>query len=363
MKGQIDMSVVVGEELEPISVSDAEIEELLSVETEIELFVVDKNKTRAGGAFFPYLNNTKFDLDKYGVFKHVDKHNYHHNCLYLALEHGGLSDIKLQQLILTLRNRTIHICDLNKVCDTLTIKIKLTTLRTDGTHRVENYGKEYTEAYDLGLIKNHYFINDNTNLTAYCLDNYDEVKDERNCNTIYKKVKSKYYNRDDSGERFIKSFQLFKILMSNVDKLICPITLTEDIMRTQFYDKVDNYKTLEYTTQSYKLDEYKEKKRDIYKIFFDFETITSEEKHMPYLCWIYNDDIQNEFIGINTCAVDMLNALPTDKNEIVLIAHNSDYDCRFILEYLQNVKPIVKGGRFLQIKANYYNPIVRKKSQ
>ena len=28
---------------------------------------------------------------------------------------------------------------------------------------------------------------------------------------------------------------------------------------------------------------------------------------------------------------------------------------------MQNVKPIVKGGRFLQIKANYYNPIVRKK--
>ena len=153
MKGQIDMSVVVGEELEPISVSDAEIEELLSVETEIELFVVDKNKTRNGGAFFPYLNNTKFDLDKYGVFKNVDKTNYHHNCLYLALEQGGLSDVKLQQLILTLKNRTIHICDLNKVCDTITIKIKLTTLRNDGTHGVENYGKEYTEACDLGLIK------------------------------------------------------------------------------------------------------------------------------------------------------------------------------------------------------------------
>ena len=157
MKGQIDMSVVVGEELEPISVSDAEIEELLSVETEIELFVVDKNKTRNGGAFFPYLNNTKFDLDKYGVFKHVDKNNYHHNCLYLALEQGGLSYVKLQQLILTLRNRTIHICDLNKVCDTITIKIKLTTLRNDGTHRIENYGKDYTEQYDLGLIKKHYF--------------------------------------------------------------------------------------------------------------------------------------------------------------------------------------------------------------
>jgi len=83
--------------------------------------------------------------------------------------------------------------------------------------------------------------------------------------------------------------------------------------------------------------------------------------HMPYLCWIYNDGIQQECIGINTCAVDMLNALPTDKDELLLIAHNSDYDCRFILQYLQNPKPMIEGGRFLQIKAPCYNPLVKKK--
>ena len=55
----------------------------------------------------------------------------------------------------------------------------------------------------------------------------------------------------------------------------------------------------------------------------------------------------------------MLNALPHDKGEILLIAHNSDYDCRFILDYLQNVKPIVESSRFLQIKATYYNPIAK----
>ena len=75
---------------------------------------------------------------------------------------------------------------------------------------------------------------------------------------------------------------------------------------------------------------------------------------MPYLCWVYNDDIQQEFMGINTCAVDMLNALPTDKKEILLIAHNSD--CRFSLECLQNVKPIVKSYRFLQIESNLLQP-------
>ena len=48
---------------------------------------------------------------------------------------------------------------------------------------------------------------------------------------------------------------------------------------------------------------------------------------MPYLCWvIYNDDMQQEFTGINQCAIDILNALPTGKGEISLVAHNSDYD-------------------------------------
>ena len=56
----------------------------------------------------------------------------------------------------------------------------------------------------------------------------------------------------------------------------------------------------------------------------------------------------------------MLNALPTDENEISLTAHSSDYGCRFIWEHLENVKPVVKGGRSLQIKATYYNPIKRK---
>ena len=66
----------------------------------------------------------------------------------------------------------------------------------------------------------------------------------------------------------------------------------------------------------------------MYEIVFGFETIISEEKHMPYRCWIYNDDLQQECVGINNYAADMLNALPTDKNEILLIDHNSEYDCR-----------------------------------
>ena len=65
MKGDIDMSVMVVE-IEESSPSDKEITKILETETEVELFVVDKHKTRAGGAFFNCLNNTLFDFDKYG---------------------------------------------------------------------------------------------------------------------------------------------------------------------------------------------------------------------------------------------------------------------------------------------------------
>ena len=48
--------------------------------------------------------------------------------------------------MLSLRNRYVHKCDLENVCNTLEIHIELIPLRNDGgSHRVEQYGKEYDE--------------------------------------------------------------------------------------------------------------------------------------------------------------------------------------------------------------------------
>ena len=133
-------------------------------------------------------------------------------------------------------------------------------------------------------------MNDTTNVTSYCLKQYNEVKGLKHCNTIYIENDG-YYERGNTGNRFIKAFQLFKILINNVGDVFGPMSLTEEVMRTQFYDKVDEYKTLEYTEYSYRQEEYQERNNTLYKMFFDFETITSEKQPMPYLCWIYNEDI------------------------------------------------------------------------
>ena len=68
--------------------------------------------------------------------------------------------------------------------------------------------------------------------------------------------------------------------LNNIGKIIGPILLTEEILHTQFHDKVDGYNTSDYTTNYYKQEEFEETTNDIYKILFDFETITSGEKNI-----------------------------------------------------------------------------------
>ena len=64
-QGEVDMSATSAEfGAVPASttLSDAGVEELLVSETEVEFFVVVKNKTRAGGAFF---KDIKFNIIEY----------------------------------------------------------------------------------------------------------------------------------------------------------------------------------------------------------------------------------------------------------------------------------------------------------
>ena len=49
--------------------------------------------------------------------------------------------------------------------------------------------------------------------------------------------------------------------------------LTEEIMHTQFYEKVDAYNSLDYTKNPYKQEKFEETVNDIYKIFFDLKRL------------------------------------------------------------------------------------------
>ncbi len=75
------------------------------------------------------------------------------------------------------------------------------------------------------------------------------------------------------------------------------------------------------------------------------------------MCYIDKLDNERIFTGEN-CAKEMLESLSYDKNRykgIMLIAHNANCDCRFLIEHLYAEKALMKGRRFLNIDAVYYN--------
>ena len=165
-------------------------------------------------------------------------------------------------MVLTLRNRHIHKCDLANLCNTLEINIELVSIRIDGKKSdVDHYPPpphiEYDEKYNLGLAKGQYFINGDTELTSDSLDSYEEIKGIKDCKKIFNKFNDKYKKCND---RFVKAFQLLKMLMDSVDKLITPMELTDEVLNTQFYDNVNDYKTLEYNLKNCRLEEHVEKR-------------------------------------------------------------------------------------------------------
>lgn len=138
-----------------------------------------------------------------------------------------------------------------------------------------------------------------------------------------------------------------KTMLGNKDKFLEPVYYNEDVMTIQFYDTFSEFKTLEYPASCVKFQEYKVKEpQKYYKVFLDCETITNESIHVPYLArFETRDGDKMEIVG-EDCAQDLLNDLP-DKNNILLIAYNANYDCRLILKYLSSENLLVKGSRFL----------------
>ena len=64
---------------------------------------------------------------------------------------------------------------------------------------------------------------------------------------IYKKFNDKFEKGNDI---LIKAYQVFKMLIDTGDKLIIPMELTDEVLNTQFYDKVEEYKTLQYNVRN-----------------------------------------------------------------------------------------------------------------
>lgn len=345
----------------------------------IEIFEPTNTYEKKNGAFFKYTNTTKFNLTKYQIYQNIyDKdvvnvNDLYENCLIYALKCGSLDNSKLETLKLMCNTDNIPICKLNEICNKLEICIKLTRpkyankLNINET-KTDIYGDIKYTTFNIGLLEEHYFINEMTNITAYSIKNYEIIKNEKECSLIYKKT-GNYFKYDK--KRCITSYEVINLFLQNKESLLKPISKL-DVLNSQVHRKVDNIITkLEYKPIediNYRPVETTEERifrksngqisktnKPVTNIFYDFETYVDKitKLHIPYLCCYIDDNNNNySFYGEN-CGLQMLKHLSIKYKKIRLIAHNASYDIRFLYKYLHNVSEITKGTKILSCKANF----------
>lgn len=315
--------------------------------------LINKNKKQSGG-FFKYYNKTDIDMSKYGIYTkeqwELKQWTEDDECLIHALKESNISEENICYLKTIIKDLNVPLCQLEEICNKLQIRIELKKVDVNNSSKERYiYGKKYEEVYQIGYYDEHYFINEEVEYTSYAIKNYELVKNIKDFNKLYMSNKR-------TNTRNISSYEMIKIL---VEEKICLERITfsnSNIAKSQYYKKAEQiFINLDFKKENFRSvdsNEYKEKVTDkgnkiIYNnVFFDFETYTDNinKKHIPYLCcYIDSDNVKRMFIG-EDCGLKMLMSL---KSNTQLIAHNASYDYRFVVEYLSQLTPLMRGSRLL----------------
>lgn len=213
-----------------------------------------KNKTidKRNGNFFKYAINEEIEqlkdieeiLNRYQIYIITPEDNT--ACLIHSLEKSGVPKDKLNDLMLSTKTGCIH----SKLLEDFAIKNDYRINLLIDKNNISNskvYGnKNSKNIINLGLIEEHYFINEPVNITSYSIKNFDKVKNRKRWNEIVninlekksgsktlKREKVKYIGKNGSGNN---SFKLIKQLINT--NLLVKLKLSDNIL------KLTNYKEL-----------------------------------------------------------------------------------------------------------------------
>jgi hypothetical protein len=345
------------------------------------------------GAYFKYYHNLDIDLSRYQIYNKSQKMNYE-GCLYYAFEQAGVEESILDQLKFLIQEKDILLRELNKVAGVINYQLDITYSDSRGKAEKRIYGKEFENIIYLGLVDEHYFINEDTIYTSQILT-----------------------GKRDSRNRKITSYTLIRGLINHKDTLLTPITIENINTREHFlgfekdyqlrdlkkactcnaldsFDKLDKDNINNFENNLSKLgklpifykggkrpaicickkdkfNEYKEYnkissrkvfqgkfKKDNdnpnlnYKLcFVDLETY-NDEHHKPY-CLGYSyekEDSINCIYGLD-CIEQFLESLTTNT---VIITHNLAFDFRGFINHLTKFQtPIETGSKLKTIQCKY----------
>jgi len=388
-----------------------------SIITNIEVYYKDKTniRNRLEGGFFPFKIEKSFyenpnnkhiiEILKrcqiYGDIKETDI-NDDENCLIHTFKLLGLDENIIKKLMLKCKSSVIPLCEVKKIARENKFTINISNDKHD--YNYENGGK----VFKMCLLKNHYFINEKTDIMQFAIKNYQKVKDQKNWWEITGTTNNgKSFRREKRASN--NTYRLVQLLMES--NILEPLNLNEKTIALENYKKIDieNINLDNETEQSEyeliipkeKIDmteflqiELKNNRWDFFKqnfdscykknvkIGFDFETSTDGENHKAYMI---SSNIQTNdeticnmrtFTGsgcglqflnhIHRCICKYLSEMGVDydgrnkkKNkkykklisrivykmfDFTIMAHNITYDLKFLEKYISNYRPILRSS-------------------
>jgi hypothetical protein len=311
---------------------------------------LDAPSNNQAAAYFPYFNNTEYNLEDFQIYN-SDQVPNEIACLIYSLEKAGIEDDLINDLKLGQVSRYSKLTDLAKVakiinCD---IHVKKDMKQVDRTY---SCGNKLARIIHLGMINGHFFLNKQMiGITLAGIRN-----------------KIEGLKLQERGKN-LTSFEVITYLLKHKEKTFTPITIESITSNlSQYFNYSNDYLNLREPTDSEVTEvnaktpskwyhtclkeecDCTEENVDIY--FIDTETTSESGVHkaLVLVAQKWGDNKQRVFVG-KKCVQKFLDTL-TKKS--IIYAHNLAFDfSQFISEmsYLSNM--IQTGSMVKQAKGSY----------
>jgi hypothetical protein len=236
----------------------------------------DNHRHRVAGGFFPYLNTSGVNLEKFGIYSSFSSTNYKESCLIHAIDQSGKVSIPDMDLLRSVINCRIYpIVQLNKISEL--IHVNVTLEKWNEKENTYDTPKKYIidtsyPTIPLLLRYSHYFLDDIASAHSYYIDNKTIIDNEPRINQNRKTLIRKYEpNRWQYGNG-----QSIKLILQHIikAKLISPLTDNQDNQAVRAFELHPSIIPLTLSTYTYT--EMKQSDPKSFNLFIDNEKILKE---------------------------------------------------------------------------------------
>jgi len=315
---------------------------------------VNQNRLVNGQRFDYFHVNTDIDLTKYQIYKDATEKakdsNSNTHCLIYALVKNGYTLNSLSYINKQLEGQfpknNIKKLGLNRNIEFYEIDAKTKyEVKVQWTSPAHDY--ENDEPIKIAAYKNHYFIYELTNYTAYSSKHLTECLKFNNPHDIIRIDNNRA--RYDSTKPKISNLRLIhNMYESNLfTKIAEPLTIHEERMRCDYdLSNIDNeQKEFKYVEKDLK---------DHVVFYADIETDTTGDVHKFLIGGVANSDNDNVFLtkDVQKMFKHIVNNSPPEK-EIIVYFHNLKFDFSVIGKDFSIRSSCEKGGALFFVVINF----------